>query len=166
MYRTSITGILVISSLVVIFSLFHLESIRPRFIITETPTPKPRKIEALVIEVERGVASWYGPGFHGRLMANGEVYDQYAMTVASRTLPLGTAVFIKNLDNGRTCMARVNDRGPYIDGRIIDVSRGVAERLDMVEAGLANVSVSTFYKKDLTSDVLYDMIGPTCQEPR
>ncbi len=90
---------------------------------------------------EEGVASWYGPGFHGRRTASGEVYDMYAPTAAHRTLPLGTRVRITNLENGRTAVARINDRGPFVRGRIIDVSYAVARELGMVEQGTARVRV-------------------------
>lgn len=88
-----------------------------------------------------GRASWYGPYHHGRKTANGEIYDMNALTAAHRTLPLGTWVRVTNLGNGRTVVVRLNDRGPYIDGRIIDLSRKAAEILDMVEKGLAEVSI-------------------------
>ena len=90
---------------------------------------------------EVGTASWYGPGFHGRRTASGEVYDMYAPTAAHRTLPLGTRVRVTRLDNGRSVVARINDRGPFVDGRIIDLSYALAERLDMVERGTARVRV-------------------------
>ena len=90
-----------------------------------------------------GNASWYGPGFHGRLTASGEVYDQHAATCAHRTFPFGTLVRITNLDNGRRAVCRVTDRGPFIAGRIIDVSRAIARRLDMIEAGIAPVRLTT-----------------------
>ncbi len=91
--------------------------------------------------VEEGLASWYGPGFHGRRTASGEVYDMYAPTAAHRTLPLGTRVRITNLENGRTAVARINDRGPFVRGRIIDVSYALARSLGMVEQGTARVRV-------------------------
>jgi rare lipoprotein A len=92
--------------------------------------------------VEMGVASYYGGQFHGRTTASGERFDQRAMTAAHRTLALGTSVRVTNLDNGREVVVRINDRGPFVDGRIIDVSAGAAERLGMVEAGLARVRVT------------------------
>ncbi len=92
--------------------------------------------------VQSGVASWYGPGFHGRLTANGERYDMHAFTAAHRTLQLPSVVRVKNLENGKAIIVRVNDRGPYIDGRVIDLSRKAAEALDVHEKGLANVQVT------------------------
>jgi len=90
---------------------------------------------------ESGMASWYGPGFHGRRTANGEAYDQHAMTAAHRTLPMPSVVRVTNLSNGNTVILRVNDRGPFARNRIIDVSRAAAERLDMVKSGVASVRV-------------------------
>ena len=90
---------------------------------------------------ESGMASWYGPGFHGKRTANGESYDQQAMTAAHRTLPMPSVVRVTNLSNGATVILRVNDRGPFAHNRIIDVSRAAAERLDMVKSGVASVRV-------------------------
>jgi peptidoglycan lytic transglycosylase len=89
-----------------------------------------------------GEASWYGPGFHGRMTASGETYDAAARTVAHRTLPLGTIVRIDNLGNGREVVARVNDRGPYVDGRIVDCSYAVARALGFARSGVARVRVT------------------------
>ena len=91
--------------------------------------------------VQRGIASWYGPGFHGRPTASGEIYDMDALTAAHRELPLGTILDVENLENGRTVRVRVNDRGPYIRGRVLDLSRGAARKLDMVNKGLAKVEL-------------------------
>ncbi len=90
---------------------------------------------------ERGIASWYGPGFHGRQMANGRTFDMRALTVAHRRLPLGTHVCIQNPQNGKVVFATVTDRGPYIDGRVIDLSKKVAEILGITERGTAYVSI-------------------------
>lgn len=86
-----------------------------------------------------GYASWYGPGFAGRRTANGEVFNPTELTAAHRTLPFGTRIRITNLDNGLTVTVRINDRGPFKPGRIIDLSRGAAERLRMVGSGTARV---------------------------
>ena len=88
---------------------------------------------------EQGIASWYGDPFHGRQTASGETYDMDAMTAAHPSLPFGTVLQVVNLDNGRTVQVRVNDRGPYVDGRVIDVSRRAARELDMVGPGTARV---------------------------
>ncbi len=88
-----------------------------------------------------GYASWYGIPFHGRITANGEVYDMNGLSAAHKTLPFGTMVRVTNLDNGLSLDLRINDRGPYIAGRIIDVSRRAAHLLGFQEAGLANVNI-------------------------
>jgi rare lipoprotein A len=88
-----------------------------------------------------GVASWYGPDFHGRLTANGEVYDMHAISAAHPTLPLPSYARVTNLDNGRSIIVRVNDRGPYARGRLIDLSIGTAKALDFYGSGLARVRV-------------------------
>lgn len=93
--------------------------------------------------VETGVASWYGPGFHGKKTANGERYNQYAMTAAHKILPLGTKVRVTHLGNGRSVLLRINDRGPFVDDRVIDLSRGAATRLNMVGSGTARVRVQS-----------------------
>lgn len=91
--------------------------------------------------VERGVASWYGPGFHAASTSNGEPYDMYAMTAAHKTLPLPCYVQVTNLGNGRSVVVRVNDRGPFRDGRIIDLSYTAAAKLDILRDGTAFVEV-------------------------
>ena len=91
--------------------------------------------------VETGIASWYGPGFHGKSTANGETYDQSDHTAAHRTLQMPSVVRVTNLDNGRSTVVRVNDRGPYARGRVLDVSRAAAEELDMTHTGTARVRI-------------------------
>ena len=88
-----------------------------------------------------GVASWYGPGFHGRKTANGEVYNMNELTAAHRTLPLGTVVKVRNFDNGKSVVVRINDRGPYIKGREIDLSYRAAHELGMVKKGKERVEI-------------------------
>jgi len=88
-----------------------------------------------------GVASWYGRDFHGRLTANGEVYDMHSISAAHTTLPLPSYVRVTNLDNGRSVIVRVNDRGPYHRNRVIDLSIGTAKALDFYSRGLARVRV-------------------------
>ncbi len=87
------------------------------------------------VYVQRGQASWYGPGFHGRKTASGERFNQHDLTAAHRKLPLGTKATVINLDNGKTVEVKINDRGPYVRGRIIDLSKAAAERLGMKDAG-------------------------------
>lgn len=89
----------------------------------------------------RGYASWYGEAFHGRRTANGEVFDMNGLTCAHRTLPFGTRLSVTNTVNGRTVTVRVNDRGPFVSGRIVDLSRGAASRLDMLGSGTVLVEM-------------------------
>ncbi len=89
--------------------------------------------------VEEGVAAWYGAPFHGRPTASGETYDMFAMTAAHRTLPFGTVLDVLNLDNGLSTSVRINDRGPFIEGRNLDLSRRAAQELEMLGPGLARV---------------------------
>ena len=96
---------------------------------------------------ETGIASWYGPGFHGRQTANGEIYDQHDLTAAHPTLPMPTLVRVTNLENGRTLELRINDRGPFKNGRIIDVSRRGAELLGFLNQGIAKVRVQVLEKE-------------------
>ena len=91
--------------------------------------------------VETGIASWYGPGFHAKATANGETYDQGDHTAAHRTLQMPAIVRVTNLDNGRSTIVRINDRGPYARGRIIDMSRAAAEDLQMTGRGTARVRI-------------------------
>jgi len=92
--------------------------------------------------VQRGIASWYGTKFHGRPTSSGEVYNMHAMTAAHKTLPIPVYVHVKNLDNGRSTVVRVNDRGPFIGGRIIDLSYAAAKKLGVDGPGTANVEIS------------------------
>lgn len=104
-------------------------------------------------QFERGHASWYGPRFHGRLTASGERYDMYALTAAHKTLPFGTVVRVRSSVLGREVDVRINDRGPFAPGRVIDVSRAAAEALGLVGAGVAEVSL-------LLPDVAADEVTP------
>jgi rare lipoprotein A len=88
---------------------------------------------------EEGVASWYGGKFHGRLTSNGEIFDTNTMTAAHKELPFGSLVKVTDLDSGKSTVVRINDRGPFVEGRVIDLSRAAAEELDMVGRGVARV---------------------------
>lgn len=90
---------------------------------------------------ENGIASWYGRDFHGKPTSSGEPYDMYEMTAAHKTLPIPTWVEVTNIENGKQVIVRVNDRGPFVDGRVIDLSLTAAEELDMVRNGTARVRV-------------------------
>jgi rare lipoprotein A len=101
----------------------------------QAPIPRP------VGYTETGVASWYGPPYHGRAAANGEIYDMEEMTAAHRTLPFDTWVRVTNLTNDKRCEVRITDRGPFIEKRIIDLSKAAARSIDMIGPGLADVRV-------------------------
>jgi peptidoglycan lytic transglycosylase len=90
---------------------------------------------------QTGIASWYGPGFHGKATASGDIYNQADLTAAHQTLPLGTAVLVTNLENGSSTQVTINDRGPFAKGRIIDLSYAAAQSIDMVGPGTALVRV-------------------------
>lgn len=91
--------------------------------------------------VQTGLASWYGPQFHGKLTSSKEIFNMYDMTAAHRTLAFGTYVIVTNLKNGKSVVVRINDRGPFIRGRIIDLSYAAAKMLDMIGEGLASVKI-------------------------
>lgn len=110
--------------------------------------------------IENGISSWYGPNFHGKLTANGEIYDMNGVTAAHRTLPFGTILLVENLDNGKTVQVRVNDRGPYAKNRIIDLSKGAAERIDMIGPGTARVRLYLL-EGDLENSRVTDLKVPT-----
>lgn len=103
---------------------------------------KPAPIESEPGAMQTGIASWYGPGFHGKRTANGEVYDQNALTAAHRTLPHGTRVEVTNLENERRVRVRINDRGPYVDDRVIDLSHAAAQRIGLIGPGVVPVRVT------------------------
>jgi len=100
------------------------------------PVPAPESRVA-----QTGIASWYGPGFHGQATASGVIYNQYDLTAAHQTLPLGSRVMVTNLNNGKSIEVRVNDRGPFAKGRIIDLSHAAAQSIDMVGPGTAPVRI-------------------------
>lgn len=106
-----------------------------------TACAEPRARPSIPPGGQTGIASWYGPKFHGRRTASGEVFDMHQLSAAHRTLPLGSWVQVTNLDNGRSIPVRVNDRGPFVGGRIIDLSYASARVLDMVDDGLAPVHI-------------------------
>lgn len=100
----------------------------------------PAALEASPHKKE-GKASWYGPRFHGRKTASGERFDQHELTAAHRSLPFGTRVKVTNLKNGRSVVVRINDRGPYAKGRLIDLSRAAAKQIGMLKSGVAQVRI-------------------------
>lgn len=92
---------------------------------------------------EVGKASWYGPGFQGHETSNGEKFDQNELTAAHPSLPMGTKAEVTNLENGKTVEVNINDRGPDVKGRVIDLSKGAAKKLDMKKTGTAQVKIET-----------------------
>jgi len=91
--------------------------------------------------IQQGRVSWYGPGFHGRVTANGETFDTHQLTMAHRSLPFGSEVRVTNLENGRSVVLRVNDRGPYVRGRIADLSRAAADELGFADDGVVRARI-------------------------
>lgn len=109
---------------------------------------KPEPVSLVTVRSRlRGWASWYGPGFHGNRSASGEIYNQNELTAAHRSLPFGTQVRVTNLSNNRSVIVRINDRGPYIGGRIIDLSAAAARVLGMMGSGVAPVSVEVLNQR-------------------
>jgi rare lipoprotein A len=115
---------------------------------SQKPPPKRRVKHAL-----NGTASWYGPGFHGKKTASGEIYDQTKLTAAHKTLPLGTKARVTNLENGNAVEVEINDRGPFVKGRIIDLSRAAAGILGLVEDGVAPVKVEVIEASGVSETV-------------
>ena len=115
------------------------------------PEPEPEPVAAAepqqlaIASTTTGGASWYGPGFDGRLSASGEVFNQYALTAAHRTLPFGTRVLVTNLYTGQQVVVRINDRGPYSGDRIIDLSAGAAEQIGLISSGVGTVQLDVLY---------------------
>ncbi len=105
------------------------------------PRPSPAPHAGSYGAVQTGVASWYGPGFHGKRTANGEVYNQYELTAAHPTLPLGTRVMVTNRNTRQAIEVRINDRGPFVGGRVIDLSYAVARSIGIYEPGTAPVRI-------------------------
>ncbi|HEY5615099.1 MAG TPA: septal ring lytic transglycosylase RlpA family protein [Bacteroidota bacterium] len=113
--------------------------------VSEEKTPDGSKIVRVnpgrVLLTLEGVASYYADDFHGKLTSNGEIFNMHDLTAAHRTFPSGTKVRVTNLENGKIVNVRVNDRGPFVDGRIIDLSLGAAKEIDMVQKGTTRVKI-------------------------
>jgi rare lipoprotein A len=116
----------------------HRATMRPYVVFGKKYYPTMTKVGASY----NGIASWYGPDFHAKKTSNGEIYDMHANTAASKTLPMNTMVKVYNKDNGKSTIVRINDRGPFVAGRIIDLSNKAARKIDMVKKGTANVTVT------------------------
>jgi len=122
--------------------------IEPAPPIASIPTPAEPTM------METGLASWYGPKFHGRRTASGEVFNQEKFTAAHRTLPWGSRVRVTNLDNGKSVDVRINDRGPFGKGRIIDLSRAAARALDIVIRGITTVRIEWLSDSGQTNELV------------
>jgi rare lipoprotein A len=112
------------------------------------PTPTPSTI------IETGLASWYGAKHQGKRTASGEIFDQNKFTAAHRTLPWGSILMVTNLDNGKSVEVRINDRGPFTKGRVIDLSRAAARALGMVKSGVSPVRIELLSPREITSDLV------------
>jgi rare lipoprotein A len=113
---------------------------------TSAHVPSP-VTPARIGETETGIASWYGVPYHGRRSANGEIYDMEKFTAAHRTFPFDTWVEVTNLENKKHVDVRITDRGPFVNGRIIDLSQAAARELDMITAGIVKVKIKVIRKK-------------------
>jgi rare lipoprotein A len=124
---------------------------------------RPRTQESYVIKSKRyypipsaegysqkGIASWYGGKFHGRRTSNGEIYNKYLMTAAHKTLPMNTMLLVKNLENGKKTVVRINDRGPFVRGRIVDLSYKAAKELEIVKDGTARIQATALGEATVT----------------
>jgi rare lipoprotein A len=111
------------------------------------PVHQPSNRETSQKKIIRGQASWYGPGFHGKKTASGEIFDQGRLTAAHKTLPLGTKAKVTNLKNGTSVEVEINDRGPYVGDRVIDLSQAAANALGFVESGLTLVRIEPLYRE-------------------
>lgn len=111
---------------------------------------------SIINYINKGImtASWYGPRFHGRLTANGEIYNQMALTAASKTMTFGTLLKITNLKNKKSVIVRINDRGPYIKGRQLDLSKGAAIKLGMIPKGVIKIKVEQLTLKGVNFPVI------------
>ena len=143
-----------IAKISIILLLFLSCTVSPRYGVQSSDSTKKTKKNIKYSKKNKnsselkGVSSWYGPNFHGKLTANGEVYDMYGVTAAHKTLTLGTVVRVTNLDNGKSLILRINDRGPYVDGRILDCSFGAAKKLGFHDQGTANVEIKIIEEGD------------------
>ena len=100
-----------------------------------------KKTERYIGTIQMGRASWYGPGFHGRKTASGERFNQYAMTAAHRTLPMGCLVEVTNKATGKTVVVKINDRGPFHGNRVLDLSKGAAQQIGLVKSGVGQIEL-------------------------
>jgi rare lipoprotein A len=128
-------------SALIFFSFLAAQSCAKKKHVGSARLPLPANLPAQVVSPETGIASWYGHPYHGRAAANGEIYDMEKLTAAHRTLPFGTWVRVTNLSNSKTVDVRIIDRGPFVDGRIIDLSHAAARLVDLLTAGVGEVRI-------------------------
>ncbi|MBE0583692.1 MAG: septal ring lytic transglycosylase RlpA family protein [Desulfofustis sp.] len=129
------------------------------------PTQRPYKINSHTYYPipsaygfdQTGIASWYGEDFHGRRTSNGETYDMHALTAAHKTLPMNTVLLVQNLDNKKEIIVRVNDRGPFVKGRIIDLSYSAAKQLNIVGRGTAHVRITALTEGEKSESQMREM---------
>jgi rare lipoprotein A len=115
------------------------------------PTPVPSRVEGKPLSVQVGLSSWYGPNYNHQHSANGDIYDQNAMTAAHNTLPMGTIIRVTNLANGQSAIVKITDRGPFVHGRILDLSLAAAKATGVYRAGVAKVKIEVFSEPSTTS---------------
>jgi len=115
------------------------------------PVPAPDRVEGKPTSVEVGMSSWYGPPYHNQRGANGEIYNQNAMTAAHRTLPMGTIIRVTNVETGQSAIVKITDRGPFVHGRILDLSLAAAKQTGVYRAGVAKVKIEVFSQPSTTS---------------
>jgi rare lipoprotein A len=124
----------------------HPSAPRPHSPVPPPPPATSAEAEGKPVSTEIGLASWYGPPYHNHAGADGSIYNENALTVAHRTLPMGTVVRVTNLATGESILARVTDRGPFVPGRILDLSLAAAKSISVYRAGVARVRIEAFAK--------------------
>jgi rare lipoprotein A len=117
------------------------------------PQPASAAIEQPTFR-QVGIASWYGKAHHGHITANGEIFDMHELTAAHRSLPFDTVVRVTNLANGKSVQVRINDRGPYVQGRVVDLSAAAARQLGIVEKGTVEVRIEAFASDQATEEAV------------
>jgi rare lipoprotein A len=145
----------------VVFSSGCLHRHRPVQATRGTPPPVqgPSARPAPIVQNEEGIASWYGHPYHGRPTASGEIYNMYDMTAAHRTLPFGTRVKVHDLENGREVTVRINDRGPFVEGRIIDLSYAAAQAMHMPSMAQVRLEILGLGESGLVAGVFAVQVG-------
>lgn len=136
----------------------------PQIAALPPPTEEPAKDQPFFAQT--GVASWYGGFHHGRKTANGERFNMHGMTAAHRSVKLGTVLRVTNLENGRTTTVRINDRGPYVNGRVIDLSAAAAQDLGMKKDGLARVRIEAFAADQAGGDAAVAKVASDDDSPQ